>query len=265
MNAESSALSNLLLAVDVGNTNVVLGIFEGSRLIHHWRLTTSISRTPDEAWITLSSLCQTGQVNTGRIYGLAISSVVPDLTSVFADMAKEHFDIFPYEVRAETAPSLKIRYRHPTAVGADRICNAVAGYQTYGGPLIVVDFGTATTLDVINAEGEYLGGIIAPGIELAQKVLRQSAARLPKVSLQFPDKVIADTTETSIQAGLLYGAVETVEGLCRRIWSELGQKGKIITTGGLSPVITAHSSVIDAVEPFLVLEGLRILFERHGA
>ena len=265
MKSERGTFSPLLLAIDVGNTNVVLGIFDGRQLIHHWRLTTSVSRTSDEAWIILNFLCQAQQVDPGRFSGMAISSVVPDLTSVFADMAREHFDLVPYEVRAETAPSLRIHYRDPTAVGADRICNAVAGYEKYGGPLIVVDFGTATTFDVINAAGEYLGGIITPGVELAQKILHASAARLPKVPLQFPLKVIADTTETSIQAGLLFGAVDEMEGLCRRIWDELGQRGKVITTGGLSPAITAHSRMIDAVEPFLVLEGLRILFERHGA
>lgn len=265
MKSERGTFSPLLLAIDVGNTNVVLGIFNGRQLIHHWRLTTSVSRTSDEAWIILNSLCQAKQVDPGRFSGMVISSVVPDLTSIFADMAREHFDLVPYEVRAETAPSLKIHYRDPSAVGADRICNAVAGYEKYGGPLIVVDFGTATTFDIINAAGEYLGGIITPGVELAQKILHASAARLPKVPLQFPSKVIADTTETSIQAGLLFGAVDEMEGLCRRIWDELGQRGKVITTGGLSLVITAHSRMIDAVEPFLVLEGLRILFERHGA
>lgn len=265
MKDDHFATAGLLLAVDVGNTNVVLGIFDEGRLVHHWRLTTSVSRTPDEAWIMLDSLCKAEEVDAHGINGLAISSVVPDLTSIFAEMAVQRFGAKLYEVRADTAPSLKIGYKHPSAVGADRICNAVAGFDKYGGPLIVVDFGTATTFDVINREGEYLGGIITPGIELAQNILHQSASRLPKVPLEFPDKVIARSTETSIQAGLLYGAVDKMEGLCRRIWKELGDQGKVISTGGLSPLIAAHTEIIDAVEPYLVLEGLRILFERHGS
>ncbi len=264
MSRDSNSNSNLLLAIDVGNTHVVLGLFDGRELIHNWRLTTSVSRTADEAWIVINSLCQSKDIKTDRISGVAIGSVVPDLTSVFTDMASHNFDIIPYEVRADTTPSLKIHYRDPTAVGSDRICNAVAGYEKYGGPLIVVDFGTATTFDIVNDEGEYLGGVITPGIELAQKILHQRAARLTKVQLVFPPKVIGNTTESSIQAGLLYGAVDKMEGLCLRIWKELGQTGKIIATGGLSPLIARHTGIIDAVEPFLVLEGLRILYERHS-
>ncbi len=260
----STGTYDLLMTIDIGNTNVVLGIFDKGQLTHNWRLTTSVSRTADEAYIIISSLCKAKQVDVSRINGVAIGSVVPDMTSVFADMVRDNFKVTPYEVRADTTPSLKILYRDPSAVGADRICNAVAGFAKHGGPLIVVDFGTATTFDVINEEGEYLGGLITPGIELAQKILHQRASRLPKVRLHFPEKVIADTTETSIQAGLLYGAVDKLEGLCRRIWDELGQRGKIILTGGLAPYIAEHSKMIDKVEPFLVLEGLRILYERHS-
>lgn len=255
---------DLLLAIDIGNTNVVAGVFQEGGLISHWRLATSVSRTPDEAWIILRSLCQAENVATDRIRGVAISSVVPDITAIFLEMGRRRFGVEPYEVRAKTAPSLKIHYKDPTAVGADRICNAVAGFEKYGGPLIVVDFGTATTFDVVNRTGEYLGGIITPGIELAVKILHHNAARLPKVTLLFPKKVIADTTEKSIQAGLLYGAVDKMEGLCRRICRELGEEARVIATGGLSPLIAEHSALIHAVEPHLVLEGLRILFERHA-
>lgn len=265
MNPNHSKNSKLLLAIDVGNTNVVLGIFDGQKLIHHWRLMTAVSRTPDEAWIVVDSLCRAEGLDIQQISSVAISSVVPDLTSIFAELANRRFGTKPYEVRADTAPSVKIQYKHPMAVGADRICNAVAGFSKYGGPLVVVDYGTATTFDVISRDGVYLGGLITPGIELAQKILRQSAARLPRVSLEFPEKVIATTTETSIQAGLLYGAVEKMEGLCSRIWKELGDEGKTIITGGMSPLIGEHSNIVHAVEPFLVLEGLRILYERHGS
>ncbi|MFH1861636.1 MAG: type III pantothenate kinase [bacterium] len=256
--------SDLLLAIDVGNTNVTLGIFITDCLQHHWRLATKVSRTSDEAWIALHHLCQSENVDLQQIRGVAISSVVPDLTSIFVDMVKQRFDLNPYEVRADTAPSLKIHYHDPLAVGADRICNAVAGFEKHGGPLIIVDFGTATTYDIISRGGEYLGGIITPGIELAVQILHYNAARLPKVPLLFPPQIIAKTTDASIQAGLLYGAVEALAGLVRRIWDELGDQGKVITTGGLSTLITAHSDVISAVEPFLVLEGLRLLYERHG-
>jgi len=257
-------VKSLLLAMDIGNTNVAVGVFQGQRLAQHSRLATSVSRTMDEAWIVLHALCQGEGVPLDRIRGVAISSVVPDLTSIFADMAREHFGVKPYEVRADTAPSLKIHYRDPLAVGADRICNAVAGFAKHGGPLIVVDFGTATTFDVINERGEYLGGIIAPGIELAVKILHHNAARLPKVQLDFPPQVIAVTTEQSMQAGLLYGAVDEMEGLCRRIQHELGCEAKVIVTGGLSSVIARQTRIITAVETFLVLEGLKILYERHG-
>jgi type III pantothenate kinase len=255
---------NLLLAVDIGNTNVALGIFDGDSIRHHWRLATSVSRTADEAWIVLRALCQSDGVNPERISGMAISSVVPDLTGIFTNLARERFNVEPYEVRADSAPSLKIHYRDPTAVGADRICDAVAGYAKYGGPLIIVDFGTATTFDVVDDRGEYLGGIITPGIELAVKLLHQAAARLPKVTLAFPPRIIADNTEQSIQAGLLYGSVDKMEGLCRRIRAELGREAKVIVTGGLSALIAEHSTIISAVEPYLVLEGLKILYERHG-
>ncbi len=260
----NNAPSEYLLAIDIGNTNVVAGVFAGPELLHHWRLATSVSRTADEAWIVLRALCQADGVDPAKITGLAISSVVPDLTFIFADMGTQRFKTTPYQVRAETAPSLKIHYRDPAAVGADRICNAVAGYDKHGGPLIIVDFGTATTFDVINRNGEYLGGVISPGIELATKILHHHAARLPKVNLRFPQKIIADNTEESIQAGLLYGAVEGMEGLCRRIILELGEAAKVIVTGGLSTLMARHSQVISAVEPFLVLDGLRILYQRHG-
>ncbi|MBU0518341.1 type III pantothenate kinase [bacterium] len=256
--------NRLLLAIDVGNTNIVLGIFQGDELRHHWRLTTGVSRTADEAWIGFTSLCRLAGVDLKQISGAAISSVVPDMTTIFADMVRNNFSIVPYEVSAATTPSLTIKYDIPGHVGADRICNAVAGFEMHGGPLVVVDFGTATTFDIIAENGDYLGGVITPGIELSQKILHQKAARLPQVRLHFPDKIIADSTEKSIQAGLMFGTVEKLEGLCRRIWKELGSTGKVIVTGGLAPVIAQHSKVIDAVEPFLVLRGLRILYERHS-
>jgi type III pantothenate kinase len=263
MFTDQSSSNDFLLAIDIGNTNVVLGIFNGDELIYHWRLTTSVSRTADEAWIIIKSLCQSKDIDMKWIRGAVIGSVVPDMTSIFSDMVRDNLAVIPYEVRADTAPSVKINYRDPSAVGSDRICNAVAGYEKHGGPLIVVDYGTATTFDVVNEAGEYLGGVITPGIELAQRILHQRASKLPKVRLVFPEKVVADTTEMSIQAGLLFGAVDKMEGLCRRIWVELGQTGKIILTGGLASLIAEHSKIIHAVEPFLVLQGLRILYDRH--
>jgi type III pantothenate kinase len=256
--------TKILLAIDVGNTNIVIGMLAGEQLTNHWRIATSVSRTSDEAWIVIKALCDTESVNMTRIAGVAISSVVPDLTSIFVDLSRQRFKVEPYEVKAETAPSLKIHYRDPSAVGADRICNAVAAFAKYGGPVVIVDFGTATTFDVVDRSGEYLGGIITPGIELAGKILHHNAARLPKVTLNFPPQVIATTTESSIQSGLLWGAVTVLEGLCKRIFDELGEKARVIATGGLSPVIAEHTLTIDAVEPSLVLDGLRILYQRHG-
>ncbi|MDZ7262456.1 MAG: type III pantothenate kinase [candidate division KSB1 bacterium] len=252
----------MLLDIDIGNTNIVIGLHQGQELRAHWRLSSTITRTDDECWILLKLLCESEKLSVEEITGAIISSVVPNLTPVFVKMAQRHLQLSPIVVDAEIDTGIKILYDTPKTVGADRICNAVAGFHKYGGPLIVVDFGTATTFDVVTQQGEYLGGIIAPGIETSAYVLHRYAAKLPKVELKFPDSLIGRSTESSIQSGLMYGAVEMVDGLIERLVAEMGPKTKVIATGGLASLILPESKRITIVEPFLTLEGLKYIYER---
>jgi len=252
----------MLLAIDVGNTHTVLGLFDGARLRAEWRLASLTSRTADETWLLLRDFCSAEQITVSSITGVGISSVVPDLTGVFETIARKYLKAEPVTVHAGLDLGLRVLYRDPTAVGADRLCNAVAGYRKYGGPLIIIDFGTATTYDVINAEGDYLGGVIAPGLETAATELHRRAAKLPRAELTFPPTVIGRETVTSMQAGIMFGAVDAAEGIVRRIRAELGVGAKVIATGGLSPAIARHTSLIDATEPSLVLDGIRLIYDR---
>lgn len=252
----------MLLAIDIGNTNVVIGLFQDSKLINHWRLSSTITRTADESWILIKLLFESENLSTKQVQGIAISSVVPNLTFDFATMAKTHFRINPIVVSYKLDLGIQLLYDTPETVGADRICNAVGGYFKHHGPLIIVDFGTATTFDVVAENGDYLGGIIAPSIELSASVLHQRAAMLPKVGLNFPPKVIGTTTETSIQSGLMFGGVEMVDGLVERIDEELNQTTTAIATGGLAHKLLERSRRLKIIEPYLTLEGLRLIYER---
>jgi len=193
---------------------------------------------------------------------VGISSVVPDLTGVFESLARTYFAVEPVTVSAALDLGIRVMYRDPSAVGADRLCNAVAGFARYGGPLIIIDFGTATTYDVVAVNGDYLGGVITLGLESTAAELHRRAAMLPKVELRFPPHVVGTETAASMQAGLMYGTVEAVEGIVRRIQKELGTKTRVIATGGLSSLIAQHTSVIETCEPSLVLDGIRMIFER---
>ncbi|MBL7075422.1 type III pantothenate kinase [candidate division KSB1 bacterium] len=252
----------MLLVMDIGNTNVVLGIYDGDELKAHWRLSASVSRTVDESWIMVRMFCQNSGIQAKEITGVALASVVPNLTPVFVEMVNAYLGVKVIEVTADVCPYLVIHYDNPHLVGADRLCNAVAGYVKFGGPLIIVDFGTATTFDVIEKKGDYLGGVIAPGVETSALDLHQRAARLPKVEFAYPPKVIGTSTEGSIKAGILYGAVDLVDGMVHRIWDELGGKTQVVATGGFAPLIAERSATIGSIEPFLVLEGLRIIYMR---
>ena len=254
----------MLIAIDIGNTNVVIGIYENNELIAQWRLSSQIARTSDECWILLSSLLKSNSIEIDQVRGGIISSVVPNLTSTFIHVFEDYFQQKPVVVSSELKIDLKILYEDPRAVGADRICNAVAGFHRFGGPLVVLDFGTATTFDVISANNEYLGGIIAPGIELTASVLHQRAARLPKVELKFPTSVIGTTTESSIQSGLMFGTVELINGLISRIEGQLGTSVKTVATGGLAKVVAPYTNKAVTVEPFLTLEGMRLVYEQVG-
>lgn len=251
----------MLITVDIGNTNVVIGIYQGEKLIAHWRLSSQTARTGDECWILINSLFESHKLKINRVQGGIISSVVPNVTSTFMHVFEDYLKISPVVVSSDLDLELKILYENPRAVGADRICNAIAGFHYYNGPLVILDFGTATTFDVVSGKNEYLGGIIAPGIELTASILHQRAAKLPKVDLQFPLKVIGRSTEASIQSGLMFGTVELIDGLIERIERELGEPVKTVATGGLANVVAPHTEKIKTIEPFLTLEGSRLIYE----
>jgi type III pantothenate kinase len=252
----------MLLAIDVGNTHTVLGVYDGERLVADWRMASLTHRTVDENWLTIKSFCADATIPLAGIDGVGISSVVPDLTDVFESLARKYFKVEPVTVTASLDLGMRVLYTDPAAVGADRLCNAIAGFRKYGGPLVVLDFGTATTFDVIAASGDYLGGVITLGLDSTASELHRRAAKLPKIELRFPSSVIGKETEASMQSGVMFGTVDAVEGIIRRIAAELGGKPKVIATGGLSGIIAAHTSVIDACEPSLVLDGVRLIYER---
>jgi type III pantothenate kinase len=252
----------MLLAIDIGNTHTVLGLYSNDQMFGHWRISSLITRTEDECWILLRLFCEYSKMPFEQIDGVAISSVVPNLTPMFQQMAEKHLKIVPIVISSQIDLGIKILYDDPNAVGADRICNAIAGFTKYGGPLVVVDFGTATTFDVIAKNGDYLGGVIFPGIETSAMNLHRRAAKLPKVELKFPSKVIGTNTEASMQSGILFGAVDQVDGMVKRISDEFGEKVNYIATGGLAPLIVGHSKYLSIIEPFLILDGLRLIHSR---
>ena len=252
----------MLLAVDIGNTNIVIGTYENQQLKTNWRISSTITRTSDECWIILNMLLNQNSIHYSKISGAILSSVVPNITLAFIRMFQQHLKIEPVVVNENLKTGLKILYHDPSAVGADRIVNAIAGYHLLGGPTIIVDFGTATTFDVVSEKFEYLGGIIAPGIETSASVLHRYAARLPKVEMKFPEQLIGKTTESSIQSGLMFGTVELIDGLITRLRHELGENIKTVATGGLATVVIPNCKTISRVEPFLTLEGLRIIYDK---
>ena len=253
----------MFLAIDVGNTHTVLGVFEKTALVADWRMASSTHRTADESWLTIKSFCSGKGIDPSLVTGVGISSVVPDLTGVFELMSRKYLDVEPVTIHAGLDLGITVLYDDPSAVGADRLCNAVAGFRKYGGPLIIIDFGTATTYDVVSEKGEYLGGVITLGLESAAAELHRRAAKLPKIELHFPPTVIGRDTVSSMQAGVMFGAVDAVEGTIRRIRNELGAPARVIATGGLSSVIARYTNVIEACEPSLVLEGVRLVCERE--
>jgi type III pantothenate kinase len=252
----------MLLAVDIGNTHTVLGVFRAEQLIADWRMASSAHRTADESWLTIKSFCNDAGIRPAEIDGVGISSVVPNVTDIFETLARKYLKVEPMIVSAGLDLGIKVLYKDPTTVGADRLCNAVAGFRKYGGPLIVIDFGTATTFDVVSKDGDYLGGVIALGLESSAAELHRRAAKLPKIELRFPEQVIGQDTVSSMQAGIMIGTVDAVEGIVRRIRSELGQSARVIATGGLASIMAKHTKIIEAVEPSLVLEGVRLIYER---
>jgi type III pantothenate kinase len=259
----------MLLAIDVGNTNIVLGVFEGPRLTQSWRLATLRERTADELGILVTHLFANTGVPLDRVSGIILSSVVPPLTRTMEEMAERYFGHTPLTVDPGTNTGMPVLYSPPSDVGADRVVNGVAAYEAYGratqSPVIVVDFGTATTFDAISGAGEYLGGVICPGIGISADALFQRAARLPRVDVRKPPAVIGDTTVTSMQSGLFFGYVSMVDGIVTRMRAELdrGKRSACIATGGMADIIASETTVIERVDPDLTLQGLRLIWERN--
>lgn len=253
----------MLLVLDVGNTNTTLGVYEASILTHSWRLTSERQRTVDEYGIMCRTLLQLARLDSSAINGIAISSVVPPLDFTLYKMAEVYFHIQPLFVNAGNA-GIPVLYDDPREVGADRIVNAVAALSRYGSPCVVVDFGTATTFDAISRNGEYLGGIIYPGIQISADALFQRAARLRNTEIRRPERLIGTNPTASIQSGLYYGNIALVDGVLKRMVEELGADTRVIATGGLAPLIARGSEVIERVDPDITLEGLRIIYDRHA-
>jgi type III pantothenate kinase len=253
----------MLLAIDIGNSNVVLGLFQDQTLINHWRLATDRTKTADELGLLITSLLRLAGIEPTRVTDLILSSVVPALTPVFKNMAQSYFHHLPLMVSPELDTGLKISYHDPPELGSDRLVNAAAAYARYDTTLIIVDFGTATTFGAVTQAGEYLGGAIAPGLGIAADALFSRTAKLPWVELTRPKAVIGRDTVSSIQSGLIYGYAGLTDGIITRMQGELAHKPLVIATGGLAPLIAPESRTIQEVRPFLTLEGLEFLHRRN--
>jgi type III pantothenate kinase len=250
----------MLLAIDIGNTNVVIGVFDGEKLCADWRIGTNSQITSDEYAMIFKDLFGFAGLEFARISGVIISSVVPPILPVMTEMSKKYFQIQPMIVTHGMKTGITIRYENPKELGADRIVNAAAAYRMYGGPLVIVDFGTATTFCAITKAGEYLGGAIAPGMKISAEALFQRASKLPRVELTKPGAVIGSDTITAMQAGIIYGYAGLVDGIVERMKTELSPEAKVVATGGLAGLISPETKTIQEFRPQLTLEGLRLLF-----
>lgn len=256
-------MKKVIFVLDVGNTNIVLGVYEGEELKHHWRMETNRHKTEDEYGMIVKNLFQHVNLSLDSIEGIIISSVVPPIMFSLERMCEKYFNITPLVVGPGIKTGLNIKYENPREVGADRIVNAVAGIKEYGGPLIIVDFGTATTYCYINEDKQYMGGAIAPGIGISTEALYSKAAKLPRIEIGRPDHIIGKNTVSAMQSGILYGYVGQVEGIVKRMKATGSTNPLVIATGGLAQLISKESDVIDVVDSFLTLKGLKLIYERN--
>jgi type III pantothenate kinase len=259
----NKVVSWLIFVFDVGNTNIVLGVYDGDELKHHWRIETDRYKTEDEYGMIIKSLFEHENLSFSQINGIIISSVVPPIMFALERMCLKYFQIKPLVVGPGIKTGLNIKYENPREVGADRIVNAVAAIHEYGSPLIIADFGTATTYCYINEKKQYMGGAIAPGINISTEALYSRAAKLPRIEITRPDNIIGKNTVAAMQAGILYGYVGQVEGIVKRMKAQSKQDPTVIATGGMASLIASESDVIDIVDPFLTLKGLQLIYKRN--
>jgi type III pantothenate kinase len=253
----------MLLVVDVGNTNTVLGLFDGDQLVHDWRIRTVVDHTVDEYGMLIYNLYKTSRISSRKIQDIIISCVVPPMLNILEPLCLKYFNLKPLIVGPGVKTGMPIYYDNPKEVGADRIVNAVAGYEKYKKDLIIVDFGTATTFDYVSEKGEYMGGCISPGIMISSDALFERAAKLPRVELSKPKSIVAKDTVSSMQAGIMYGYAGLVDGICDRMKAEVKSNPLVVATGGLAKIVAPETKSIDVVDEMLTLEGLRIIYVRN--
>ncbi len=254
----------MLLTLDIGNTNMKTALFEGSEMKHYWRVSTDRNRTSDEYGMVLSNLLAHNGVERGAIDGIMISSVVPQINFTIEHMCRNYFGIEPMKIEPGVRTGINIKYENPRELGSDRIANAVAAYELYGGPCITIDFGTATSFGCISARGEFLGGAICPGLKLAADALTERTAKLPRFELVKPENVVGRNTVANMQAGIVYGYIGQVTYLVERMKRELGAPGtKVIATGGLATLVAGEAGVIDVMDGLLTLKGLAMIYEKN--